>query len=111
MGDVEMSDHEHTIAVQEIPGANRLREALTGKTATQLGGLLAIFIIWEILFRAEITSPLLFPSIIDVISQFWLSAAELFMRVGVTFKVIGGCMAISLVLSFFLTYLSMKFEY
>ena len=105
-----MSDHEHTVAAPEAPGTSSLKQLLIGKTATQLGGLLAIFVIWEILFRAEITSPLLFPSIIDVISQFWLSAAELFMRVGVTFKVIGGCMAISLVLSFFLTYLSMKFE-
>jgi NitT/TauT family transport system permease protein len=105
-----MSDHEQTIAVQEISGAKRLREALTGKTATQLGGLLAIFIIWEILFRAEITSPLLFPSIVDVLSQFWLSAGELFMRVGVTFSYIGYAMGISLFLSFFLTYLSMKSE-
>ena len=105
-----MTDHEQTIAVQEISVANRLRELLTGKTATQLGGLLAILIIWEILFRAEITSPLLFPSIVDVLSQFWLSAGELFMRVGVTFSYIGYAMGISLFLSFFLTYLSMKSE-
>ncbi len=88
----------------------RWKEWLTGKTATQMGGLLAIFIIWEILFRAEITSELLFPSIIDVFSQFWLSAGELFMRVGVTFSYIGYAMAISLFLSFFLTYLSMRSE-
>jgi len=105
-----MSDHEHAVAVPETSGMGRLRQWLTGKTATQLGGLLSIFIIWEILFRAQITSELLFPSIIDVIAQFWLSAGELFMRVSVTFKVIGGCMAISLVLSFFLTFLSMRFE-
>jgi len=105
-----MSDHEHAVAVPETSGMGRLRQWLTGKTATQLGGLLSIFIIWEILFRAQITSELLFPSIIDVIAQFWLSAGELFMRVGVTFKVIGGCMAISLILSFFLTFLSMRFE-
>ena len=88
----------------------RLRQWLTGKTTTQLGGLLAIFIIWEILFRARITSELLFPSIIDVIAQFWLSAGELFMRVGVTFSYIGYAMAIALFLSFFLTYFSMKSE-
>jgi NitT/TauT family transport system permease protein len=105
-----MSDHEHIVAVPETFGINRLRQWLGGKTATQIGGLLVIFIIWEILFRAQITSELLFPSMLDVIAQFWLSAGELFMRVGVTFKVIGGCMAISLALSFFLTYLSMKFE-
>lgn len=105
-----MTDHEHAVAVTEPSGISKLRQWLTGKTATQMGGLLAIFIIWEVLFRAEITSELLFPSIIDVISQFWFSAAELFIRVGVTFKVIFGCMAISLALSFFLTFLSMKFE-
>ena len=61
-----MSDHEHAVAVSETSGISRLRQWLAGKTATQMGGLLAIFIIWEILFRAEITSELLFPSIIDV---------------------------------------------
>ena len=110
MGDVQMSDHEHAVAVPETPGIGRLRQWLTGKTVTQLGGLLAIFIIWEILFRAQITSELLFPSIVDVLAQFWLSAGELFMRVGVTFSYIGYAMAIALFLSFFLTYLSMKSE-
>jgi NitT/TauT family transport system permease protein len=105
-----MSDHEHAVAVTEPSGISRFWQMLTGKTGTQLGALLAIFIVWEILFRAEITSELLFPSIIDVIAQFWLSAGELFMRVGVTFSYIGYAMAISLFLSFFLTYLSMKFE-
>ncbi len=105
-----MSDHEQAVAVAEPSGFSRYWQMLTGKTATQLGGLLAIFIIWEILFRAEITSPLLFPSILDVLSQFWLSAGELFMRVGVTFSYIGYAMGISLFLSFFLTYLSMKSE-
>ncbi|MBW2412173.1 MAG: ABC transporter permease subunit, partial [Deltaproteobacteria bacterium] len=105
-----MSDQDHAVAATESSGIGRWKEWLTGKTATQMGGLLAIFIIWEVLFRAEITSELLFPSIIDVISQFWFSATELFIRVGVTFKVIFGCMAISLALSFFLTFLSMKFE-
>ena len=105
-----MSDHEHAVAVTEPSGISRFWQMLTGKTATQLGGLLAIFIIWEILFRAEITSPLLFPSIFDVLSQFWLSAGELFLRVGVTFSYIGYAMGISLFLSFFLTYLSMKSE-
>ena len=105
-----MSDHEHAVAVTEPSGISRFWQMLTGKTATQLGGLLAIFIIWEILFRAEITSPLLFPSIFDVLSQFWLSAGELFLRVGVTFSYIGYAMGISLFLSFFVTYLSMKSE-
>ena len=105
-----MSDHEHAAALAEPSGISRFWQMLTGKTATQLGGLLAIFIIWEILFRAEITSPLLFPSIVDVLSQFWFSAGELFLRVGVTFSYIGYAMGISLFLSFFLTYLSMKSE-
>jgi len=105
-----MSDHEHAVAVPETPGIGRLRQWIAGKTATQLAGLLGIALIWEILFRARITSELLFPSIIDVIAQFWLSAAELFMRVGVTFSYIGYAMAIALFLSFFLTYLSMKSE-
>jgi NitT/TauT family transport system permease protein len=103
-----MNEHEYAAAVPETSGINRLKQWLVGKTATQLGGLLAIFIIWELLFRAEITSELLFPSMFDVLSQFWLSAGELFMRVGVTFSYIGYAMGISLFLSFFLTYLSMK---
>lgn len=81
---------------------------LGGKTATQLAGLAAIFIIWEILFRARITSELLFPSIFDVIAQFWLRTGELFMRVGVTFSYIGYALVIALILSFFLTFFSMK---
>ena len=105
-----MSDHEYAVAAPEITGIGRLRQWLGGKTATQLGTLLAIFIIWEILFRAQITSELLFPSILDVISQFWLNGPELFRRVGVTFTYIGYAMAISLVLSFFLTFFSMKSE-
>ena len=43
-----MTDHEHAVAVPETPGTIGLKQWLTGKTATQLGGLLAIFIIWEI---------------------------------------------------------------
>ena len=105
-----MSDHEHVVAVPEITEIGRLRQWLGGKTATQIGGLLVIFIIWEILFRAQITSELLFPSMLDVIAQFWLNGPELFKRVGVTFTYIGYAMGISLVLSFFLTYLSMKSE-
>ena len=110
MGDVEMNDHDYAVAAPGITGIGRLRQWLGGKTATQLGTLLAIFIIWEILFRARITSELLFPSILDVLSQFWLNGPELFRRVGVTFTYIGYAMAISLVMSFFLTFLSMKSE-
>jgi NitT/TauT family transport system permease protein len=110
MGDVQMSDHDYAVAAPEIAGIGKLRQWLGGKTATQLGALLAIFIVWEILFRVQITSELLFPSILDVIYQFWLNGPELFKRVGVTFTYIGYAMAISLVSSFFLTFLSMKSE-
>ena len=53
-----MSDHEHAVAVPEIHGTGKLRQWLGGKTATQIACLLTMFIIWEILFRAQITSPL-----------------------------------------------------
>jgi NitT/TauT family transport system permease protein len=43
-----------------------------------------------------------------VISQFWIKAGELSMRVGITFSYIGYAMAISLLLSFILTFLSMR---
>ena len=92
-----MSDHEQAIAVAGKLESGRLKQWLGGKTATQLGGLFLIAVIWEILFRARITSELLFPSILDVFSQFWLSGAELFMRVGVTFRYIGYAMAISFI--------------
>jgi ABC-type nitrate/sulfonate/bicarbonate transport system permease component len=101
-----MSDHEHGVGVASNLESGELKQWLGGKTATQLAGLLGIALIWEILFRARITSELLFPSIIDVIAQFWLSAAELFMRVGVTFSYIGYAMAIALFLSFFLSVIS-----
>lgn len=111
MGDVQiMSDHEHAVAIPGKLEVSRIKQWFAGKTATQLAGLLFIFIAWEILYRAQITSELLFPSMVDVLSQFWLRSGELFMRVGVTFSYIGYAMAISLFLSFFLTFLSMKSE-
>lgn len=85
-----------------------VREWLTGRTATQLAGLLSIVILWELVFRAQIVSELLFPSFLDVMSQFWIRAGELTLRVGVTFAYIGYAMAISLFLSFILTFLSMR---
>jgi NitT/TauT family transport system permease protein len=84
---------------------------LTGKTVTQVGWLLFCLVVWEILFRSQITSELLFPSILDVIAQFWTRSGELFLRVTVTLRYILYAMAISLFLSFFLTFLSMRSRY
>jgi len=105
-----MSNHEQAAVITRKIEMGRIKHWLAGKTATQLAGLSFIFIVWEILFRARITSELLFPSIVDVFSQFWLRSGELFMRVGVTFSYIGYAMAISLALSFILTFLSMRSE-
>ncbi len=103
-----MSQQEQNIAISQKPESGRLWKWLTGKTATQLGGLLLIIIVWEIIFRARIVSELLFPSPLDVLAQFWHSAGDLSMRVGVTMSFIVYAMAIALFLSFLLTYLSMK---
>lgn len=103
-----MSQQEQDIAISQKPESGRLWKWLTGKTATQLGGLLLILIVWEIVFRARIVSELLFPSPLDVLAQFWYSAGDLSMRVGVTMSFIVYAMAIALFLSFLLTYLSMK---
>jgi NitT/TauT family transport system permease protein len=103
-----MSQQEQNIAISQKPESGRLWKWLTGKTATQLGGLLLILIVWEIVFRARIVSELLFPSPLDVLAQFWYSAGDLSMRVGVTMSFIVYAMAIALFLSFLLTYLSMK---
>jgi len=103
-----MSKHDPAIAINQKPNFAMVREWLTGRTATQLAGLLSIVILWELVFRAQIVSELLFPSFIDVMSQFWIKAGELTLRVGVTFAYIGYAMAISLFLSFMLTFLSMR---
>ena len=103
-----MSQQEQIIAISQKPESGRLWKWLTGKTATQLGGLLLILIVWEIIFRARIVSELLFPSPLDVLAQFWHSAGDLSMRVGVTLSFIVYAMAIALFLSFLLTFLSMK---
>jgi len=105
-----MDRGEQAVAIPQKMDLGRLREWFTGKTATQLGGLFCLIVIWELLFRAQIVSELLFPSFIDVISQLWLRSGELAMRVGVTFSYIGYAMAISLALSFILTFLSMRSE-
>ena len=102
------SKHDQAVAIDQKLNLGMLREWLTGKTATQLAGLLCIIILWELAFRAQIVSELLFPSFLDVISQFWIKAGELCVRVGVTFAYIGYAMAISLFLSFILTFLSMR---
>jgi NitT/TauT family transport system permease protein len=103
-----MSQQEQIIAISQKPESGRLWKWLTGKTTTQLGGLLLILIVWEIIFRARIVSELLFPSPLDVLAQFWHSAGDLSMRVGVTLSFIVYAMAIALFLSFLLTFLSMK---
>ncbi len=103
-----MNQQEQIIAISQKPESGRLWKWLTGKTATQLGGLLLILIVWEIIFRARIVSELLFPSPLDVLAQFWHSAGDLSMRVGVTMSFIVYAMAIALFLSFLLTFLSMK---
>ncbi|MEE9420065.1 MAG: ABC transporter permease [Desulfatiglandaceae bacterium] len=103
-----MSQQEQIIAISQKPESGRLWKWLTGKTATQMGGLLLILIVWEIIFRARIVSELLFPSPLDVLAQFWHSAGDLSMRVGVTLSFIVYAMAIALFLSFLLTFLSMK---
>jgi NitT/TauT family transport system permease protein len=103
-----MSKHNQAAVIPQKIEFGRLKKYLTGKTATQLGGLLFFIILWELLFRAQIVSELLFPSFLDVISQFWIKAGELSMRVGITFSYIGYAMAISLLLSFILTFLSMR---
>ncbi|NQU16391.1 MAG: ABC transporter permease [Desulfobacteraceae bacterium] len=103
-----MSQQEQIITISQKPESGRLWKWLTGKTATQLGGLLLIIIVWEIIFRARIVSELLFPSPLDVLAQFWHSAGDLSMRVGVTLSFIVYAMAIALFLSFLLTFLSMK---
>ena len=103
-----MSNSEETINIARKPEKGSFKKWLTGKTATQIGFLIFLGVVWEALYRAQITSPLLFPSFLDVLTQFWLSAGELFMRVGVTFSFIGYAMAISLVLSFLLTFFAMR---
>jgi NitT/TauT family transport system permease protein len=103
-----MSNGEETITIPRKPDEGGFKEWLTGKTATQLGFLVLLAVLWEIIYRAGITSPILFPSFLDVLTQFWLSAGELFKRVGVTFSFIGYAMAISLFLSFLLTFLAMR---
>lgn len=103
-----MSKHDPAVAINQKPNLAMVREWLTGRTATQLAGLLSIVILWELVFRAQIVSELLFPSFLDVMSQFWIRAGELTLRVGVTFAYIGYAMAISLFLSFILTFLSMR---
>ena len=103
-----MDRHGQAVAIPQKMEPGRLREWFTGKTATQLGGLFCLIVIWELVFRAQIVSELLFPSFIDVISQLWLRSGELALRVGVTFSYIGYAMAISLALSFILTFLSMR---
>lgn len=105
-----MDRGEQAVAIPHKMEPGRLREWLTGKTVTQLGGLFCLIVLWELVFRAQIVSELLFPSFIDVISQLWLRSGELAMRVGVTFSYIGYAMAISLALSFILTFLSMRSE-
>jgi NitT/TauT family transport system permease protein len=105
-----MDRGEQAVAIPQKIEPSRLKEWFTGKTATQLGGLFCLIVIWELVFRAQIVSELLFPSFIDVFSQFFLRSGELAMRVGVTFTYIGYAMAISLALSFILTFLSMRSE-
>ena len=102
------SKHDQAVAINQKQNFGMLREWLTGRTATQLAGLLSIVILWELIFRAQIVSELLFPSFLDVISQFWIKAGELCVRVGVTFAYIGYAMAISFFVSFVLTFLSMR---
>ena len=105
-----MDRHEQAVAIPHKMEPGRLREWFTGKTATQLGGLFCLIVLWELVFRAQIVSELLFPSFIDVISQLWLRSSELALRVSVTFTYIGYAMAISFALSFILTFLSMRSE-
>jgi NitT/TauT family transport system permease protein len=106
-----MAKHEQAVAISQKPELSKLKEYLTGKTATQVGWLLFCLVVWEILFRSQITSELLFPSILDVMAQFWTRSGELFLRVSVTLRYILYAMAISLFLSFFLTFLSMRSRY
>ena len=103
-----MSKSQEAIAISQRPELGKLRGFLTGKTATQIGWLLFCVIVWELLFRAQVTSELLFPSILDVAVQFWTRSGELSMRVLTTLSYILYAMGISLVLSFFLTFLSMR---
>jgi NitT/TauT family transport system permease protein len=106
-----MAKNEQAVAISQKPDLGRLKGYLTGKTVTQVGWLLFCLVVWEILFRSQITSELLFPSILDVIAQFWIRSGELFLRVTVTLRYILYAMAISLFLSFFLTFLSMRSRY
>ncbi len=108
MNDSPMGKGEQAVAIPQRMDLGRLKEWLTGKTATQLAALFCLILLWELVFRAQIVSELLFPSFIDVISQLWLRSGELALRVGVTFSYIGYAMAISLALSFILTFLSMR---
>ncbi len=103
-----MDRGEQAIAIPQKMEPGRLKEWFTGKTTTQLGGLFCLIVLWELFFRAQIVSELLFPSFIDVISQLWIRGGELALRVGVTFSYIGYAMAISFALSFILTFLSMR---
>jgi NitT/TauT family transport system permease protein len=103
-----MSKSQEAIAIPQRPELKKLKGFLTGKTATQIGWLLFCVIVWELLFRAQVTSELLFPSILDVAVQFWTRSGELSMRVLTTLSYILYAMGISLVLSFFLTFLSMR---
>ncbi|MFH1241855.1 MAG: ABC transporter permease [Pseudomonadota bacterium] len=103
-----MSQKEQTIAISQKPEPRRLREWITGKTVTQLSALLCILILWEVVFRMGIVSELLFPSPLDVLAQFWHSAGNLCMRVGVTLSYIVYAIGISLFLSLILTFLSMR---
>ena len=103
-----MSKQDQAVAIDQRLNVGMLRGWVTGKTATQLAGLLFIIILWELVFRAQIVSELLFPSFLDVMSQFWFRAGELCVRVSVTFAYIGYAMAISLFISFILTFLSMR---
>ncbi len=106
-----MNKAQEAVAISQRREPARLKEFLTGKTATQIAWLLFCVLAWEILFRAQVTSELLFPSILDVASQFWTRSGELFLRVLTTLSYILYAMAISLFLSFFLTFLSMRSRY
>ncbi len=106
-----MNKTPEAVVIPQRPELSKLKGYLTGKTATQVGWLLFCVIAWEILFRAQITSELLFPSILDVMAQFWTRSGELSVRVVTTLSYILYAMAISLFLSFFLTFLSMRSRY
>ncbi|MBW1868549.1 MAG: ABC transporter permease [Deltaproteobacteria bacterium] len=80
-----MSNSKETIIIASKPGDGSFKKWLTGKTATQIGFLIFLAVVWEILYRAQITSPLLFPSFLDVIAQFWLSAGDLVLSFLLTF--------------------------